>query len=189
MDYAVTATMDWRNVRAWVETAAAVFAAVGTVLAFFAMRRTARAQEATLGVQASQLALQQEQIDNERNARVEAEHRSRRSTMMAAIQEIDRNVNILDEQALRPLETDYMRKAYHLVLDHGPINFSQSVREDLNAVEDYGSWALIHRTQAGQQVAYDQKTTVRASMDDARSILMNMEMSIGKPDAQPYHWD
>jgi len=64
MDYAVTATMDWRNVRAWVETAAAVFAAVGTVLAFFAMRRTARAQEATLGVQASQLALQQEQIDN-----------------------------------------------------------------------------------------------------------------------------
>jgi hypothetical protein len=63
------------------------------------------------------------------------------------------------------------------------------VREDLNAVEDYGGWAIIHRTQAGQQVAYDQKASVRAAMGDALSILKNMEMSIGKPDAQPYHWD
>ncbi len=189
MDHAVVAIVHWHNVRAWIETAAAVFAAVGTVLALFALRRTAKAQVDTFRVQAAQLKLQQEQIDNERRARVEAENRSRRSTMVAAIQEIDRNINILSEEGLRPLETDYTRKAYELVLDHGPIGFSQSVREDLNEVEDYGGWALIHRTQAGQQAAYDRINRVRASLDDARSILQNMEMAIGKPDAQPYHWD
>jgi hypothetical protein len=189
MNYAVVATIHWHNVRAWIETAAAAFAAVGTVLAFFVLRQTAKAQVDTFRVQDAQLKLQQQQIDDERRARIEAENRSRRSTMLAAIQEIDRNINILSEEGLRPLETDYTRKAYDLVLDHGPINFSQSVREDLNAVEDYGGWAIIHRTQAGQQVAYDQKASVRAAMGDALSILKNMEMSIGKPDAQPYHWD
>jgi hypothetical protein len=52
MDYAVAATVDWPNVRAWAETLAAVFAALGTVAAFFATYRAVKVQEQTLKLQA-----------------------------------------------------------------------------------------------------------------------------------------
>jgi len=97
MDYPAVATIDWPNVRAWAEASAALIAAIGTVAAFYATYRSAKAQERTLQVQADQLALQRQELAEERRARVEAENRNRRSAMLAAMDEIDRNLNSLDE--------------------------------------------------------------------------------------------
>jgi type II secretory pathway pseudopilin PulG len=189
MGYPVVAAIDWASVRDWIEALAALIAAIGTVLAFYFTYQSAQAQREALRVQAAQLKLQQEQIDNERGERVASENRNRRSTIVAAIQEIDRNMNTLSEPTHEPLENGYLRNAYHLMLDHGPENLAHSLRVALDAVDDFSNWAINHRTRAFKEDAFNRVNTVTASMGDALSILKNMEMSIGKPDAQPYHWD
>jgi len=101
--------------------------------------------------------------------------------------EIDRNLNSLDEEGHRPLETDYLEMAYRLMLDHAPEGPTDAVRQALYALGVYGRWAAMHHNAVGVG-ADEYVNNVKGSMREARPVLKNMEMAIGKPDAKPFEW-
>jgi hypothetical protein len=101
--------------------------------------------------------------------------------------EIDRNLNSLDEDGHRLLDTDHLEKAYRLMLDHAPEGPTDAVRQALYAVGAYGRWAATHHNAVGI-VAGDHTNHVKGPMREARAVLKNMEMAIGKPDAKPFQW-
>jgi len=61
------------------------------------------------------------------------------------------------------------------------------VRQALYAVGAYGRWAANNRNTVGVH-ADDHVNNVKGSMREARPVLKNMEMAIGKPDAKPFQW-
>jgi hypothetical protein len=169
------------------EAAGALIAAIGTVAAFTATFRSARAQERTLAVQADQLALQQKELADERLARREAEDRERRDAMVNAMHEIDRNLKALDEDLPTPLSDEYLNQACRLMLRHAPEEATDVLRQAVFAVGSYGTWARSNPRAVGAQ-ATKRVEDVKGPLREARSVLKNMEMAVGRPEASGFFW-